>query len=380
MTRHLLAAVVGVGLAGPAGAQPRKDGEVPKVLAGWEARQDRVTTAEYEVSGTLEAIAMLGGGPLPPPGERVRPRRYRVVLDLARGRHRVESTEDHFLGGKQEVLASISTFDGREWRWIWDRRAGPKPADLRDLHIDRDFTPDRPAEPDGPGSSLAPLFWAHGFVRTERTPVYGRRPHRHDPEDFASVGQQRVGGRPLVVVRTEPGEGVNRIVDEYWTDPGRGGVVARYVRRYEDGAPLAQIDITLRETPAGWWPAAWKKTQSTPNGHTLTIENYRVDRFAHDAPVPDAEFTIPEEPGMQRVEVIEKGSKAPGVDIPPLRVYRITEHGLWVEVGREAGRTYGGDPVEVPASWRWWHFAAAALGVVVVVVLYRAWRRRRSPA
>ena len=379
--RLALAALLVAVLALPAVAQPKKDGEVPRVLAGWEALQGRVTTAEYEVSGTFELIARLGGGPMPPPAERVRGVRYRVVMDFARGRYRDEDTEDQFLNGQPRVVATISAFDGREWRSAWDRRNGPKPAERPDLMIDRDFTPDRPAEPDGPDSPIAPLFWAHGFVRTERTPFYGRRPHRHDPEDFApGVRHQRLGGRALVVVQTEPGETMGRSLNEYWTDPGRGGVVVRQVHRYADSGPLVQTDVTLRETPAGWFPAAWKRVESTPDGRTHTIRTYRVDRFAHDPPVADGEFTIPAEPGMGRVEVTEKGSKVPGAVILPARVYRITDLGVWVEVGQEAGRTFGGDPVAVPGVWRWWHYAAAALGAVVVVVLYRAWRRRRSPA
>ncbi|MBX9623359.1 MAG: hypothetical protein K2X82_06055 [Gemmataceae bacterium] len=380
MTRLLLVVLAVCLLAGPAAGQPGKD-DVARTLAAWKARQGKMKTARYVLAGTVEHLAPVqSGDAMPPPDQRVRPLRATVLLDLERGRVRMESAEEQLgVDGKYYPAEGTYTYDGREVRHFQPRHLVREHGGY-DLIIGKRSPTDR-------GGTYAPnycrpVLFAHGIAPTVHTPAYlDKLPLNQDPEDWATFGRQPLGGGMYDVFRTEPAASSAGTTDEYWVDPARDGAVRRYVYRVGN-RPWFRHDVDWRRTPAGWWPERWTYTFTndgvTPN-HIYTV---RVEAYEYDPPVADGDFTVPAEPGMERVRVVEPVPAGGGMnpDLPPYREYRISPSGEWVETKAKGLTTLDG--VELPPE-RWWHRWPWAAGVVVLAaaaVGVRAWRRRRAPA
>ena len=367
MTRFALAGLVAA-LALPAAAQPPKgDDPVGRTLAAWEARQGRVKTARYTLTGTWESPS------------RTRSGKVVVLLDLARGRFRVEDDFESPIDGVPQVYQPTTTFDGREFRLGYPLdRPWRSPVGINDLDIDRRSGPLAPGVT--PGRRLWPLLYAHGLVPDiEYLRGFNRPRWAYDRGDFVPAGRHPLAGRVCDVVRTEPTETEPPGLTEYWADPGRDGAILRTVA-LSGQTPTDRTDITWRETRAGWGVAGWTELSLSDGGRPAAGRwRYAVDEAEFDGPVADAEFTVPVLPGM-RVRVVESDDR-PGVILPGYRAYEIAPDGRWVEVrGRGA---YTADGVEPPPrpGWGWWQWAALAGGVVVAGGGgVWAWRRRRSPA
>lgn len=385
MIRYLLVTVLAGCASAPVTAQPKADDPVAKVLADWKARQGKVKTARYVVTGTVEQVgAFSERAGLPPANDRVRPFRAALVLDLARGRYRQEQAGEKFRGGAYESATTTMTYDGRE-----AREGRPRSEAARggyDLIISPGVARDK-----GdliPTANFRPLLYAHGLVPNTSTKIdIPRLPFVYDPDNYRAAGRLAIGGRTLQVFRTEPTHHAAPIVDEYWIDPapGRHSPVVRYVH-LTGNEPWLRTEIAWRETPAGWWPETWTTT-TMQGGRTLAVRKCRVESSELDGPVADGEFTIPAEPGMEHVIVNEPAPAGADVLLPAKRRYRITPSGGWEEFAAQGALTPDGvQPVTgsgyLPAEARRWyrHWPWAVAGVVAVGVSAWGWRRRRSRA
>ena len=376
MTRLIrLTAVVVCGLAGPAVAQPKPDDSLKQILADWTARQGKVRTARYVLSGTEE---MVGGETpdyvLPPASDRVRPFRAVLILDTARGRFRQEKDGFEFRGGgKYVAMTSSTTYDGRERRMGRPRAQAAEHGWFDLIITDRsEWQNGGPA----PWHPVWPLLYAHGLVPTSLVPVgFARLPHAYDPADWAFAGLRTLGPRQARVVRSEPTHHRPPLVDEFWVDPtpGRLSPVVRHV--HTSSHPSDRTDIGWQVTPAGWWPTGWTTTMTGASGETLTVTKYRVESYEFDGPVADGEFTIPAEPGMERVIVNEPEPAGAGVVGPARRTYRITPSGRWVELEALGALTQDGF---LPVARPWWRHWPWATAVVAAVVGVWWWRRGRA--
>ncbi|MBX9578698.1 MAG: hypothetical protein K2X87_00170 [Gemmataceae bacterium] len=375
MTRILLAVLTGCGLAGPAAAQPKTDDAVARVLADWQARQGKVKTARYVLAGTYEYIAPIRpGDSLPPPDARVQPVRATLLLDLERGRYRQE-TSGHLLGSDGKVTPTWATFtyDGSETR----QSSPPELVPHGGYNLIIGKRNDAERGNTSVQNEYLPVFFAHGIVPTVHTPVIVQRlPRTHDPEDWLTVGRRPLGGRTFDVFRTEPLPAAEPLTDEVWVDPDREGAVRRFVDLV-GGRPWLRLDIDWRQTPAGWWPERWTETFTADGKTTNVVQKWRVESYEYDPPVADADFTIPVEPGMERVRVVELVPPGTGMDPgrPPYRVYRITTSGEWVETEAKGATTRDGTELPPRRWWDRWPWAAGVVGLAAVGGW--AWRARR---
>ncbi|MBX9584588.1 MAG: hypothetical protein K2X87_30165, partial [Gemmataceae bacterium] len=380
MTRFLLAVLVGCGLSGPAAAQPKTDDAVARVLADWKARQGKMKVARYVLAGTVEHVAKLTPDAPPLPAtDRARPFRATLLLDLERGRVRFDKEEEwpDAKGGWERSYGSF-THDGKETR---SGRTPGRPHDGPGF----DLAIDRYARSGREGSRVYDYYWpvlfAHGVVPTVHAPLYAERlPTAFDPEDFVSVGRRPLGATTYQVIRTEPLAAASPLLDEYWVDTAKQGAIRRYVSLTGE-QPWLRLDIDWRETPAGWWPAKWTHTL-TVDGRTVNrVAKLAVESYEYDPPVPDADFTLPVEPGMREVIVAEATPEGAQFHpaYPARRTYRITETGEWVETAAERARTLDGREVPLERRWGWWPWAAGAAGAISIGLAARVWHRRRSP-
>lgn len=373
MTRYLAAGLAAV-FALPAAAQPPKaDDPVGRTLRAWEARQRKVKTARYVVTGTTEwLMRTYPTAPVPAANDRVRPFRIEVVLDLEKGRFRCQRRDETLRDdGTYRPSAWTSTFDGREsrdGRPLWEERV----AGAFDLSITPLRRPDDVG--DVPNFLLYPLLFAHGLVPgADGERGFARLPWTYDRGDYVAAGRHPLGGRVCDVIRTEPLESDPPLVLEYWVDPARDGAIVRYGEVSGD-RPEVPVEIAWRPTPAGWGVAGWTKR------FWFEVRRYQVESAEFDGPVADAEFTIPAEPGMERV-IVDVPHREPGMIVPARRVYRITEGGRWEELEGEPGLSARGVIPAPPPQWGGWQWAAVAGGAAAVGVMgWWAWRRRRSPA
>lgn len=377
MTRWLWAAAVGCGLAGPAVGQPPKgDDPLSRTLADWKARQGKVKTARYVVTGTVEYIAPLDSEDvIPPAGQRVRPHRATLLLDFERGRFRIEAESEVMKqGGGFSPASSTTAYNGKETRYGRPREQARTRGGF-DLVINKgakDATT-------GPGvqNLHLPVFYAHGVVSTVHQVFYLHRlPLDLNREDFVPVGRQGLRGRVHEVFRTEPLPTGSPIADEFWVDPARQGAIVRQVDLV-GGKPWQRLDIEWRQTALGWWPERWTQTLTTTDQTVKRIEKARIETYEYDPPVTDADFTIPAEPGMEWVEVVEAVAPGSGLDpgSPPYRKYRIDAGGRWIEVEAKGGVRLDGTEVLVGSWWGWWPWAAGAV-LIVSLGTVLVWRRR----
>jgi hypothetical protein len=380
MTRTALAAVaIGCGLAGAAAAQPKANPALLKALADWEGRQARVRTARYVITGTREWVAKASpADPAPAANDRVRPSRLVAVLDLARGRYRYELSYDILKDdGSYRWSTSLGTFDGRE-----SRQGKPREEAREYGGFDLVISPDYERAQGGatPNPFLWPVLYAHGLVpHAYHTAGFARLPWRYDPEDFVHVGRLPLAGRACEVIRTEPNDSDPPGYDEYWVDPARDGAVLRYADVVGTN-PLTRTDLRWRATPAGWQLDGWTTATLAAGRTTLAVHTYRVESAEFDGPVADADFTIPAEPGMERVRVNEYDPR-PGVILGAYRYYRIDPDGTWVQTDSKGAYTVDGHEPPPPPRRPWWHWAAAAAGAAGVAgVVWGRLRRRGSPA
>lgn len=166
----------------PLHAQPEKEktARVEKVLADWKRRLDRCKSVRYVVTGKTEKKDLPAGSKAP----KVRPVKFVVLLDLVRGRVRIEyeGSGINSTGDQYSPRVSVTVSDGKSEQTNIDRKRfilGPKNADvyiskgsLHNRDIDHEFWP---------------LLCAHGIVPTVPRPArLDRLLKQHTAEEFES--------------------------------------------------------------------------------------------------------------------------------------------------------------------------------------------------
>jgi hypothetical protein len=275
---------------------------------------------------------------------------------------------------------SIHVFDGKDMYTSLPREANnsavsPRGAADPDVMIYRLATSIRPLN-GFVAHGLSPLLVAHGII-----PKFLVLPHfadKLDPDDFFVHGQGIHAGRSCLVLRTFPvrssaavGAPVQSTFDEYWVDVQRDSAVLRQ-SAYTNTILRSDVDISYKETKAGWLPSHWTCTfRNPPNNQLIDVTKLRIAEYSIDPPKDAADFTIEITPGMNVRDSTFHESKT-GVGFEHHR-FHIEPNGRWSEL------TNG---VEQRLAWSWRAWSGLLLTVSVALALallvYRSTSRRRS--
>ncbi len=382
-----LTLTIGCAIPGPTFAQESgTDAPLASVFKDWQSRQGVLKSARYVLTGTTE----FKDDKLPP-GDPNRPRRFVLLLDLARKRYRLEGSANViYANGKDDPKEweyrrriSTSAYDGEALQSLTHRKANRIDDDVDDLSIGKgDLGPGAVF-----GSELWPIFFAHGIVPTVHSPLLvDKLPLTHDPDDFQVRGRQLLRDQHCLLVQTKPlstgaspgGEGT--LSDEFWINPTQKSAIHRYVL-FSDSNPWSRLDIFWKNTAHGWWVDHWSETWSV-GGHVRRIFRFRVESFEANPEVSDGDFTLPAEPGM-KVTVSE--GPPPGKGLDPfkatIKTYRISPSGAWKEIATKGKNFPTLDGKESPPEGRkrritWTIVSGLAIGALLLYVL----RQRRKKA
>ncbi len=362
------------------------DPVLEKIVADWKARQDRMQSVRYHVTGDFILPKGQGRGdngePLGadiPPHDVSSPEDWIVLLDFRTNRHRIENRWQGY-NAKRNVFSPhefITAFDGKEVR----------AADPREANTSANSQPS-PNAPDvtittgnlqktGLSTDLTPLFLGHGVVFAGgASPLWaGHLKTQPDLDEFSVGGEAVQEGRKCVVLRTEPTHTGNGPLNyEMWVDPERESAVVHYAI-VVDGKDSSAFDIDYQQTPQGWLPANWKHVlhDGSKQGGILNMVRMRVAEFTADPPVADADFHIEARPGMRvRVFNYKEGSVMQDEDFMP-KEYRVRPDGGWNEIVDGFERQAPGPLAPSP----WWWTALIPIGFAAVW-LWMSWKRRRS--
>lgn len=372
---RIVVVLLGAALAsGSAHGQGKTDPQLQKVFDNWKKRQDRLKTARYTLSGTVEH-KQFPEGITKPTGSPVRPIRFVLLLDIERKRFRLETTEDHIVEGLgYATRVKTISYDGKALNTLTHREANGFPTDSADLSLQKGYLYYKQID-----SVLAPVFFAHGIVPTAGTLLIPNQlPTTPDPESFSYHGNQTHNSRSCAIVRTEALPAKDPVFDEIWVDNDRDGAVARHVA-FAGTNPWNRLDVEWKSGDSGWWPDRWSHTW-TSQGQVRRVTKLRVESFEPDCPVVDADFTFPVKPGM-KVVVVEYPEPGSGLDPtrPSEREYKVSDSGRWEELSAKGFTTNEGVelPPEARHAWVWW---AAGIGSCLLLMIgtYWIWFRRRN--
>jgi hypothetical protein len=381
MFRHLgiaccLSVVLCLGSAGlPLYAQPAADktAAIEKVLVDWKHRLDRCKSVRYVVSGKTEKKDLPKGSKAPA----VRPVKYVVLLDLVRGRVRVEHECSEFSasGDRYVPSGSVHAFDGRAYQRNADRERCELAPQNPDIVILKG-----PADTCTLDNELLPLLCAHGIVPTvNKPPRLDRLPKRHTAEEFDSRGDVNHAGSRCLLLRTDPAASQPSLVDEFWIDPAKESAVVRHV--YFSGKnPFFRFDTVYQNSTHGWVPASW--TFAFTAGHLVEVSRFTVESVEIDPVVMDADFALPIPAGsIVIVQTYPEAGKGLDPNKPASGTFRVDPAGKWLPLEEETGFTTGDGVQLAPESpnrrWLWWGSAALVGAFVATVVgLYRRRMRR----
>jgi hypothetical protein len=378
----LVAAGVGCALAGwalPAAAAP-PDPRLVQVVEEWTRRASKCSSVRHTVEGQTTFVKGSAtddlGRPLNPP----KPARdfvgkvaWRVLLDFAAQRHRWEVDEERFLY-QQEVFEPVLRLNVCDGTVAQNSRPRPPgaPADnapVNAANLDMTVVRGNLSTVLFEAGSL-PLFHGHGIVPTTEDRVHaGRLRWDARPESFYVHGTGVHGGRPCLVLRTEPIRSSSAMsFHEFWVDVPRQAAILRYAY-YSNREVIEDYDVRYQDTPDGWMPASWSHTCFL-RGATHTIKRLRVVSREISPALSDEDFRLEVKPGM-RVREVEFGASPNPLVMP-----------------RSLGDTMQVVGAGGPAEKRWWRpllWAGAAVAAVALVglLLYRARKAgpgRRGPA
>ncbi len=352
-------------------AQPPDD-RLERILAAWRDRQHALKSVCYTVRG--EGVRPKGSGtdpqtgrPLPkpePPEDIIEPKEYKLLLDFADKRFRMELTEQTYAfgAGQLEPRASTTVFDRKDLFTLRPRSGNSNaavPWEGFDVIIGRNRDAGGSPLNGTITASLGPLLFAHGLVpRLTRPPDFDLP---LEGKDFFVHGQGVQEGRPCVVVRTFPHETFRETTfDEYWVDLERDGAIARHTI-YRNEKALVDREVAWQLTPHGWMPLHWTETAWDPHQRIRYVSRLEVVDFEADPAVSGADFQVVIEPGMNVMEITI--GKAGDVR----KYFRVREDGGWNEVVNGVER-----PVR---SWTPYYWGGGLAAVVVGIVL---WRLRRG--
>jgi len=377
----LLAAFVGVAVSA---RQPQPDPKVAQTLADWRARQERVQSVRYTLSGAEETVSKpevppaLKNDVVPtPPGPKEKSLKVTLLIDITNRQFRLEVNKPTPSKNRDQWVAGqkVDAFDGQTYQTAYPRDKNDRGPDEPDISIAKgNLGAIRTVE-----SYLFPAFAAHGIVPTVDAPLRPDRfPAAHEPDDFEARGTVSHAGRQCVVLRTNATGTMPNLSDEFWVDLGRQGAILRHTY-WQGKNPWFRQDIEYTQTPHGWLPAKWTHT-STIGGRVTTIRRLNVDSVEVNPPLRKEDFTLPIEPGMI-VLTHEYPDRGKGLDPnrPAKGKYRVGSDGEWEPLEPQTGFTTK-EGIQLPPEsgsrwWLWWTLGAVGL-LVVLFVGVRVWRRR----
>lgn len=374
--RWMLVLLGAVMASGSILAQGKSDQQLQKMLDDWTKRQQRLKTARYVLTGTVEYKQFPSDVPKPT-GDLVRPVNFQFLLDIERKRFWLE---------KNDIVLSTSTgyeprlgtiaYDGGQLYTLTHRERNGFQHDLNDLGISKGQLPGQLLD-----TVLRPVLHAHGFVQTVHHLAKGNQfPTMSDPGDYEIQGKQRLNSRDCLVARTVALAAADPLLDEFWIDPSQEGAIHRWVSIVGQ-EPWERLDVKWHLTDHGWQPESWSLTW-TANKQVQRIYKLRVTSFEANPKVTDSEFVCEAKPGM-KVRVVEHPAAGVGLDprYPASRTYRISPSGSWDELSAKGFTTVEG--VELPperGTWVWWAIGigGAVVTVTIMGILYRRHRCRET--
>jgi hypothetical protein len=255
------------------------DQTLDKVFADWAARQSRVPSVRYGVTG--EVILPRGsfngvihgkatGGVVPPRDVHAILKRT-FLIDFQRGKYRLDSEEQVYDAASDRLYPKVfvRVFDGeriKQWR---PREQNSSPFS--------GLGPHDPEVGTGKGhmSSLEmtywPFFMGHGSIPWLRGPIYPDRLRVLPDQELLSVhGRGVYHDRPCTVLRTPPLQGTNQTFDEYWVDTDRLSAVLRYAY-YMGKTPYVEFDFDYQSAPREWLPRGWTITVREAGKESITL-------------------------------------------------------------------------------------------------------------
>ena len=181
---------------------------------------------------------------------------------------------------------------------------------------------------------------------------------RAAPGRFLSAGREQVGGRTCIVLRDTAAQTDSR--ETLWVDDERAVIV-----RWRSARPNKSVEIGVeyQQTPHGWLPRAWERTEMQPAHPPTVSRRVTVTSVAFSPPVTADDFRIALRPEMT--------VRRDGVAV------RVRD------VGSLEPESPGPDPMDkhVSAAVRalgWPGLVGAAVAVALVCVFVQLRRHRKS--
>lgn len=371
----LLASVATCGIVA---AQPAtNDAKIDQTLKDWKARYERLKSVRYKLAGTEESFGgpVVKGFPAPIPG--ARPVRTTVLVDLIEKRYRLDEERSRPAEARDRYVKFKFTeaFNGKIHQRAVPRDNEERSEEIPDISIAKgDLTMARV------DSYLEPVFYAHGLIPTEESPLGpGRFPMAHEPEDFHLKGVGSHAGRICLMLRTGPASTTPAISDEYWTDPQRQSAVLRQIH-WQGKNPWFRIDIDHQQTPHGWLPLKWVVTH-TIDGEVRNITRLSVEAIEANPSLVEDDFTLPIKPGM-KVRINEYPGKGKGLDsqTPARTELTVGLDGSEEVTKREGFRTKEGVQLPAESGSKWWWIGGVSLVVFLAGFFAFTWARKRRSA
>ncbi len=368
-----------ISLGGPslhAQSTPDKAAAIEKVLVDWKHRHDRFKSVRYVITGLTEKKNLPAGSKVPA----VRPAKFVILLDLVKGRVRIEKNQSGFAASGDRYIPGVSViaYDGKSEQTNVDRVLCELGPTNPDICITKGALPQSTIQ-----SELWPLLCVHGIVPTVNKPArMDQLPTRHTAEEFDSRGEVNQAGSRCLVLRTDPVASTPFLVDEFWIDPAKESAIIRQV--YWGGkTPWFRFDMAYQKSKDGWMLASW--TWAHTSERLVEVSRFTVESMEIDPAITDADFILPIAPGSI-VSVSNYPVPGQGLDPnkPATGKFRVDSAGKWIPLDEATGFTTGDGLQLAPESanrhWLWWGggVLAGVVGIATVVVRYRRRNRRIS--
>ncbi len=250
-----------------------------QIRGAWQARQEKVRTADFRVtcdslwakgcmSKSFPELAKNAGGPVP--AEDVRAT-IREVFILDGARVRLESDGVQWSGEDFRHKQIITLYDGRIKRQL--EVGGARRPLWGKIYKDDDYF-------EAKGQSSRPM------IRCFRALARGFKSFHVD--DFKPTGAKAViGGRAcdqFVIILPNSGR------YEFWLDPARDWVVTREVVQSGDRS-RTQLDISYApDAECGWVPKAWEFRHTFGDQSVFSTQRFTVTSYTINQPIPESQF------------------------------------------------------------------------------------------
>jgi len=325
----------------------------PDVLRDWDKRRGAVNTARYIIKWELFPGYLRPGDPKPGTNG-LYTGTTQLLLDFEKGRYRYDRDGIERMTNTT-LVRQLRThrYDGREEFTALDVIAASAV---------------RPAEPThaniGPWTSafteyreVAPPLWGHGVHWTGQDHGADRFPLAltRQPDRYTVSRQEAIEGRSYVVLQdsaARPGT-----VITLRCDPARGGAVVR--ERIEGANQISELNVSYRETPAGWFAEHWSVHDGAPGEPLREAGRYQVEKFELNPAVTDDDFRIVFRPGLG---VTKDG-----------RSYRVAEDGTLTKFVPDNPQPNAIEQLDDRTKW----IGAALLALVILLIALFLWLRHR---